>query len=108
MTKVIVDAVNDDLPSAPPIALSHRFDLAATATLFRMTLLQLLRGRRLLVLGALFALPTVFALLARRYNPDYQPGAVEEALIFYMIPQALVPLTALIFASGMIRDEVED
>jgi ABC-2 type transport system permease protein len=93
-----------------PIGLSRTFHLSAWLTLLRISLQNLIRGRRLLVLAALFALPTVFALLIRYYNPqfDRERGQAEEALIFYMIPQALVPLSALVLASGMIRDEVED
>ena len=42
------------------------------------------------------------------YNPQYDPEDAELALIFGLIPQAILPLTALVFASGMIQDEVEE
>jgi ABC-2 type transport system permease protein len=60
-------------------------------------------------MAALFLLPSGLALLARHDNPRYFDALseMEEILVFYMIPQALVPLSALILASGMIRDEVE-
>lgn len=92
----------------PAIALDRRLDVTAILTLFGMTVDRLLRGRRLIVLSLFFLLPTAITLLARRYNPQYQPAETELGLIFYMIPQALVPLTALVLASGMIQDEVED
>jgi ABC-2 type transport system permease protein len=91
-----------------PIRLSRRIDLTAVFALFRMTVDRLLRGRRLIVLALLFALPSVFALIAQRYNPRYDPKVVELALIFGLIPQTILPLMALVFASGMIQDEVEE
>ncbi len=91
-----------------PIRLSRRVDLTAVFVLFRMTVDRLLRGRRLIVLAVLFAMPIGFALLAQRYEPRYDPERAELALIFGLIPQTLLPLTALVFASGMIQDEVEE
>ena len=38
----------------------------------------------------------------------YRLSDVETVLIFGLIPQALLPLTALLFASGMVQDEVEE
>lgn len=92
-----------------PFKLSRGFSLSAWLTLFRLSVEQFARGRRLLALAALFLLPTALALIARYYNPQFHEDRadVEELILFYMIPQALVPLTALILASGMIRDEVE-
>jgi ABC-2 type transport system permease protein len=92
-----------------PVPLSRGFRLSAWLTLFQLSLWQFVRGRRLLALAALFLMPTVLALLIRHFNPRYQDevAQTEEILIFYMIPQALVPLGALVLASGMIRDEVE-
>jgi len=94
--------------SAGPIVLSRRVDPSAVAALFRMTVARLVRGRRLIVLAFLFALPSGFALLGQRYDPNYEPDQVELALIFALIPQTLLPITALVFASGMIQDEVEE
>ena len=92
-----------------PVRLSRGFSPGAWLTLLRISVEQLVRGRRLLALGALFTLPAVIALAGRYDNPNFAAHAVqfELSLVFYMIPQALVPLTALILASGMIRDEVE-
>ena len=92
-----------------PIPLSHGFSAGAWFTLFRTSVWQFVRGRRLLALVVLFLLPTVLARVAYYFNPRalQEMGRIEEALILYMIPQALVPLSALILASGMIRDEVE-
>ncbi|MCA1684862.1 MAG: ABC transporter permease [Planctomycetia bacterium] len=92
-------------PSRPP----GGFRASAWFALFRVSVRQFVRGRRLLALAGLFLLPTAIALLGRHYDPGFRDEVdrIEELLVFYMIPQALVPLTALILASGMIRDEVE-
>src|SRR5262249_8312028 len=93
-----------------PVRLSRRFSPGAWAMIFGISLRQFVRGRRLLALAALFALPPVLAGVARSPEPRPRaPAAVaEQAVVFYMIPQVLVPLTALILASGMVRDEVEN
>jgi ABC-2 type transport system permease protein len=67
-----------------------------------------LRGRRLLVFSLLFSLPIVFGLLAHRFEDSSRAAEVEAVLIFGLIPQALLPLTALLFASGMVQDDVEE
>ncbi len=91
-----------------PVVVSHRIDPSAVVMLFRMTVARLIRGRRLLVLMLLFSLPILFAFLARRYEPRYDANTGELALVLGLIPQTLLPLTALVFASGMIRDEIEE
>jgi ABC-2 type transport system permease protein len=81
---------------------------AALAALVGLTLRQHLRGRRLLVLALLFALPAVLAGVVQfsRYPPP--PGIIEFVLVFNFIPHALVTLAALLYAGGMIQDEVEE
>ncbi len=95
-------------PRPAPIRLSRRIDPSAVWTLFMMTVARHCRARRLLVLGFLFLLPIGIALLARHYDPNYQPENVETALIFYMIPHTLIPIAALLYASGIIQDEIEE
>jgi ABC-2 type transport system permease protein len=96
-------------PAAPAVRLSRRPDLGALAALFVLALRQLARGRRLLVLSLLFSLPSLLAVLAnllpRRAPP---PDALEFGLALNLIPHALAPLTALLYAAGVIRDEVEE
>jgi ABC-2 type transport system permease protein len=95
--------------TAEAVRLSRGPDLRALAALFVLTLRQHARGRRLLVLSLLFALPSVLAavvsLLARRPPPA---DALEFAFVFNLIPHTLAPLTALLYAAGMIRDEAEE
>lgn len=81
----------------------------ALGALFWLTLRQHARARRLAVLGILFTLPAAIALLARYANqPPAEAGELEFALIFNFIPHALIPLVALLYASGMVQDEVEE
>jgi ABC-2 type transport system permease protein len=91
-----------------PIDLQSRVPLSALGTLFWLTLRQHARGRRVLVLALLFALPLVVAVVARSVTPPAPRRDLEFALVFTLLPHVLVPLTALLFASGMIQDEVED
>jgi ABC-2 type transport system permease protein len=95
--------------TAEAIPLSHRPDPRALAALFVLTLRQHARGRRLLVMSLLFALPSVLvavvSLLARRPPP---PDTLEFAFVFNLIPHTLAPLTALLYAAGLIRDEAEE
>jgi ABC-2 type transport system permease protein len=93
-----------------PIALSHWVAPTAAWTLLSLSVARLCRGRRLLALGLLFALPVAFASLLRAYGDtgDITAEDQERILIFLFIPQALLPLSALLFASGMVQDEVEE
>ncbi len=102
---------------ARPLGRGRTSSLNAAFALFTMTLLRQAKSRRLLVLAALYALPVAFASLFRYYDvgwpgtgngPAYAPTLAELTLILNLIPQTLLPLTALVFASGMIQDEVEE
>ncbi|MFO0953340.1 MAG: ABC transporter permease [Isosphaeraceae bacterium] len=97
------------IPVEPAVKLARGFSPGAWLTLLGLSVRMLSRGRRLLALAALFAAPALLGFVIRYNDPNFRTrlDKIEEVLIFYMIPQALVPLTALILASGMIRDEVE-
>jgi ABC-2 type transport system permease protein len=89
--------------------LSRRPDLAAMAALFVLTLRQHVHGRRLLVLALLFALPGVLAAvvnLLSRFPPTVEN--LQFAFALNLIPHALSPLAALLYATGIIHDEVEE
>lgn len=83
-------------------------DVSALAALFVLTLRQHVRGRRLLVLSLLFLLPSILATLVRLAPHPPPAGHLEFALVFNLIPHALAPLTALLYAAGIIQDEVEE
>src|SRR5216683_5772972 len=87
---------------------SHGSVLTALAALFVLTLRQHLRGRRLIVLSVLFLLPSVLAVIVKITAGSPPPGELEFAFVFNLIPHALVTLTALLYAAGIVRDEVEE
>ena len=91
-----------------PVRLSRRVPFSALAALLNITAARQVRGRRLLILCVLFALPILFAVLAHRFEDPYQLEDVEAVLIFGLIPNAFLPLAALLFSSGMVQDDVEE
>ena len=68
--------------------------IGALATLYVLTLRQYFHGKRWLVV--------------RTTARDVPPMALEFALAMMFIPQLLLPLVALLYASGMIQDEQEE
>jgi ABC-2 type transport system permease protein len=68
---------------------------------------QHLRGRRLLVLSLLFLLPSILAGVVRLNPHAPPPEHLEFAFVFNLIPHALATLTALLYAAGIMQDEVE-
>ncbi len=81
---------------------------AALWALFTLSLRQFLRGRRMLVLGFLALLPAGLAMLLRFDEHTSSVAGIEFACLFYLIPHVLLPLTALLYGSGMILDEQEE
>lgn len=88
--------------------LDKRVPFGALGALVSMSIARQLRTRRVIVMVVLFCLPSLFAGLTRYYNPAFNPAQAEYVLIFNLIPHALIPLAALLYASGMIQDEIED
>jgi ABC-2 type transport system permease protein len=82
--------------------------LSAIWTLYLLTLRQHLRGKRWMVMGALFLLPAALVIILRATAPDVPGLGLEFIFAFMFIPQALLPLVALLYASGMIQDEQEE
>jgi ABC-2 type transport system permease protein len=82
--------------------------LTALSALFVLTLRQHLRGRRLIVLCVLFILPTVLAVLIKFAPHPPPPGHLEFVLALNLLPSALATLTALLYAAGIVLDEVEE
>jgi ABC-2 type transport system permease protein len=94
--------------AASGLTLRRGFDLSALGALFWLTLRQQARGRRLIVLSLLFALPAALAVLVRSLSEGSSGDVLEAPLIFNLIPQALAPLAALLYATGVIQDEIEE
>jgi ABC-2 type transport system permease protein len=82
--------------------------LLAIWTLYVLTVRQHLHGRRWLVMAILFSLPVGLTILIRA-TADELPAKVTEMMIaFLLFPQALLPILALTYAAGIIRDEQEE
>jgi ABC-2 type transport system permease protein len=98
------------LALAPTTSLTagRGFEVTALLALFGLTLRQHFRGRRLLVLSVLFLLPSVMSLLLQLPRRPPRPDQLEFAFVFNLIPHALATLTALLYAAGMVQDEVEE
>lgn len=77
-------------------------------TLYILTLRQHFHGKRWWIIGFLFLLPVGLAILIRATAPDVPVRGLEFVLAFMFIPQALLPLVALIYSSGIIQDEQEE
>ncbi len=77
-------------------------------TLYRLSLGQHRHGRRWIGTLALTLLPMLIAIIIRSTDPYAAPGSMEFGLVFMLIPQGLLPLLALVYASGIIQEEQED
>jgi ABC-2 type transport system permease protein len=82
--------------------------LGACWTLYTLTLRQHLHGKRWLVMLTLFLLPSLMALLIRATAPHLHLRGIEFMLVMLFTPQALLPLAALLYASGIMQDEQEE
>jgi ABC-2 type transport system permease protein len=84
-------------------------NLTSLWTLYVLTLREHLHGKRWIVMVALFLLPAAIALVALATAPKQLPSVGMEFLLAYMfIPQTILPLVALLYASGIIQDEQEE
>jgi ABC-2 type transport system permease protein len=92
----------------PDLRRSIPNELSALAALFVLTLRQHTHGRRMLVLGLLYALPCVLAVVLRLLPQPAPSDALEMYLVLNLMPHGLAPLTALLYAAGVIQDEVEE
>jgi ABC-2 type transport system permease protein len=82
--------------------------IGACATLYGLTLRQHLHGKRWMVLVLLFLLPAGLAAIIRSTWLEVPSLLLEFVLSWILIPQALLPLIALLYASGIIQDEQEE
>jgi ABC-2 type transport system permease protein len=61
-----------------------------------------------MAVALLFMLPAGLAIIMRAANSNLPPLLLEFALAWMLIPQALLPLVALLYASGIVQDEQEE
>ena len=91
-------------PSLPGLGLN----LSGLATLYVLTLRQFVNGKRWWIFALLFLLPAGLAVLLRATTTDLPLRGTEFLLVFWLIPLGLVPLISLLYASGIVQDELEE
>lgn len=89
-------------------ATSHTSLLSACWTLYTLTLRQHVHGKRWIAVVLVFLLPAGLAILIRSTGAPVPSRFLEFLLSWMLVPQALLPLAALLYASGIIQDEQED
>lgn len=110
MKEVTVEAFGpaDSVDNAASPRPSGGVSLIALWTLYALTFRQHMHGRRWIIMGILFLLPAGLAVLIRATAPNAPIMVSEFLLAFMFIPQALLPLIALVYAAGIIQDEQEE
>jgi ABC-2 type transport system permease protein len=87
---------------------SRSAEWSAMGALFVLTIRQHTHGRRLVILALLYLLPCALAVVLRNLPKPAPAEALEFAFVLTLLPHGLVPLTALLYASGVVSDEVEE
>jgi ABC-2 type transport system permease protein len=86
----------------------ERVNWTSLWSLYLLSLRQHRHGKRWLVMVLLMLLPAAFVGLVRSTARDVPGLGMELIVAFMLIPQALLPLVALIYGSGIVQDEVEE
>jgi ABC-2 type transport system permease protein len=108
MKPLVADSVISPLDVAPAGRSPASSWLVSLWTLYVLTLLQHLHGKRWMVITGLCLLCAGLVVLVRATEPDVPPITIEFYLAYMFVPQAVLPLLALIYASGIVRDEQEE
>jgi ABC-2 type transport system permease protein len=87
---------------------AHGSRLGPLSALFWLSLRQNCRGKRLIFLMCVFALPAILAIVVRLFADNTNLRDMEGGFVYGIITGALMPLAALLYACGMIGDEIED
>jgi ABC-2 type transport system permease protein len=77
-------------------------------TLYLLTLRQHLHGKRWIAVLLLCLVPVGMAILIQNTRAAVPSLLLEFVLSWILIPQAILPLVALLYASGIIQDEQEE
>lgn len=78
------------------------------AALYLLSLRQHRHGKRWLIMLVLMLTPAMIAILSRLTDSGLPATVLEFNLAFMFIPQGLLPLLALVYASGVLHDEQEE
>lgn len=84
--------------------------LRASWILFQAHLWRVFRTRRALVAAGLAALPLILAVVVRQVSHFKGPARAELliSLLWFLLVQTIVPLVALVAASPVVAEEIED
>jgi ABC-2 type transport system permease protein len=85
-----------------------RLNLPGLWALYVLTLRQHFHGKRWIIMVILFLLPAGLADIVRLTNHRIPIVGIEFMFVFMLLPHAIVPLAALIYATGIINDEQEE
>jgi ABC-2 type transport system permease protein len=77
-------------------------------TLYWLTLRQHVHGKRWVAVLLLCLVPVGMAILVQNTRAAVPSLLLEFVLLWILIPQGLLPLIALLYASGIIQDEQEE
>lgn len=76
--------------------------------LYALSLRQHRHGKRWIIMAVLALLPVLLAIITRSSETGVSGRVLEFDLVFMLIPQGLLPLIALVYASGILQDEQEE
>ena len=79
----------------------------ATALLFRMHLVSILRSRRALLCALLALVPPVLAWLVLTLQPSVPGEELGGILAWALVLQVVVPILALVGGSAVLTEEIE-
>jgi ABC-2 type transport system permease protein len=77
-------------------------------TVYALTLRQQVHGKRWIVMAILLALLATPIVLVRTTTHDAPPVILEFIFAFMFVPQAILPLLAMVYASGILQDDLEE
>ncbi len=101
-----------DSPAGTPAIGNSRQETAygfrPALALYGLALRQHQHGKRWMIMALLLILPAIIACLSRMTGFAIPPRSLEFNLVFMFIPQGLLPLLALVYASGILQDEQEE
>jgi ABC-2 type transport system permease protein len=104
----VADSVFQTFDVGPDRRSSTSSRLIALWAAYVLTLRQHLHGKRWMVIAGMCVLCVGLVVLVRVTAPDAAPVMLEFNFAFMFIPQAMLPLLALIYASGIVQDEQEE
>jgi ABC-2 type transport system permease protein len=104
--------VGNSIPQTLDVALDRRAfgasRLVSLWAVYLLTLRQHLHGKRWMVIAGMCVLCAGLVIVVRATAPDVPSITLEFIFAFMFIPQAILPLLALIYASGIVQDEQEE